>query len=210
MLTAKLRRVRSDPQKVHRKKLPRDGDSFLLTSTSAGKLADNHYSNGTTMDDEDFYVKANAAVHIDELIKISENEGKPAKPDAGGRHGALASKGWEYRPVFFEDFNGTYYKMNISIPEGQSGKTVYNLGNIKERTPTKINGSSVEDGAQKGESSPKGMVAQSEDSVNTKKQNGRAAISNEEYWEMNELNEERDAIRQEIHEKESRSLSRPA
>lgn len=81
---------------------------------------------------------------------------------------------------------------------------------IKERTPTKINGSSVEDGAQKGESSPKGMVAQSEDSVNTKKQNGRAAISNEEYWEMNELNEERDAIRQEIHEKESRSLSRPA
>ena len=81
---------------------------------------------------------------------------------------------------------------------------------IKERTPTKINGSSVEDGAQKGESSPKGMVAQSEDSVNTKKQNGRAAISNEEYWETNELNEERDAIRQEIHEKESRSLSRPA
>ncbi|MBQ1767704.1 MAG: hypothetical protein IIZ91_01170 [Oscillospiraceae bacterium] len=54
------------------------------------------------------------------------------------------------------------------------------------------------------------MVAQSEDSVNTKKQNGRAAISNEEYWETNELNEERDAIRQEIHEKESRSLSRPA
>ena len=38
-----------------------------------------------------------------------------------------------------------------------------------------------------------------------KKQNSvpRAAISNEEYWETNELNEERDAIRQEIHEKES-------
>ena len=31
----------------------------------------------------------------------------------------------------------------------------------------------------------------------------RAAISNEEYWETNELNEERDAIRQEIREKES-------
>ena len=38
-----------------------------------------------------------------------------------------------------------------------------------------------------------------------KKQNSvpRAAISNEEYWETNELNEERDAIRQEIREKES-------
>lgn len=35
------------------------------------------------------------------------------------------------------------------------------------------------------------------------KQSGRSAISNEEYWETNELNEERDAIRQEIREKES-------
>ena len=34
----------------------------------------------------------------------------------------------------------------------------------------------------------------------------RSAISNEEYWETNELNEERDAIRQEIHEKENEEL----
>ena len=48
-----------------------------------------------------------------------------------------------------------------------------------------------------------GIISQTVNSVNTQKHGGRSAISNEEYWETNELNEERDAIRQEIHEKES-------
>ena len=48
-----------------------DGDVLLLTRTSAGKLSDNHTSDGRTMSDAAFERKANAAAHIDELVEVS-------------------------------------------------------------------------------------------------------------------------------------------
>lgn len=48
-----------------------DGNVLLLTRTSAGKLSDNHTSDGRTMSAAAFEKKANAAAHIDELVEVS-------------------------------------------------------------------------------------------------------------------------------------------
>ena len=147
-----------------------DGDVLVLTSTTAGKMADNHTSHGTTMADEDFYIKANAAVHIDELAQISVNAepNKKPKTDKGARHGSFAKGGWTYRNAFFHDFDGKYYRLTISAAVGADGNVVYNIGNIEERSFPKIVGSSAKGSALNGEASSSKKVPQKGASVNTK------------------------------------------
>lgn len=140
-----------------------DGDVLTITSTTAGKLADNHTGRGATMPDEDFYVKSNAAVHIDELSKISTRG--QTKKDLGSRHGEFASGGWNYRTAFFQDFDGRYYKLQISVAQNEQGNIVYNIGRIEERSSPTIYGSSAKGGALGGKTSFEKSVPQAEQTV---------------------------------------------
>lgn len=129
-----------------------DGDILLLTSKSAGKLSSIYDNNGRTLDGKAFERKANAAAHIDELIKVSERGGKTVL-DFGGRHGDMAKDGWNYRTAYFMDFDGKYYRTRISVALGKDGSIVYNIGEMQERSTPQINGSSENSGAQRGNAS---------------------------------------------------------
>lgn len=134
------------------KLIAEDGDVLLLTRTSAGKLSDNHTSDGRTMSDAAFERKANAAAHIDELVEVS-SKGKKTIIDKDARHGDMASGGWNYRTAYFMDFDGKYYKTTISVAEGAGGRIVYNVGHMKEEAFPKIKGSSGKAGALRGNAS---------------------------------------------------------
>ena len=129
-----------------------DGDILLLTSKSAGKLSSIYDNNGRTLDEKAFERKANAAAHIDELIKVSERGGKTVL-DFGGRRGDMAKDGWNYRAAYFMDFDGKYYRTRISVALGKDGSIVYNIGEMQERSTPQINGSSGNSGAQRGNAS---------------------------------------------------------
>lgn len=138
-----------------------DGDVLLLTSKSAGKLSSIYDNNGRTMDEKAFERKANAAAHIDELIKVSERGGKTVL-DFGGRHGDMAKDGWNYRTAYFMDFDGKYYRMRISVALGKDGSIVYNIGEMQERSTPQINGSSGNSGAQRGNASGTSILTDGE------------------------------------------------
>lgn len=143
-----------------------DGDVLLLTRTSAGKLSDNHTSDGRTMSDAAFERKANAAAHIDELVEVS-SKGKKTIIDKDARHGDMASGGWNYRTAYFMDFDGKYYKTTISVAEGAGGSIVYNVGKMQERSTPQIDGSSGKAGALRGNASTN-SIRQSNDNSQEK------------------------------------------
>ena len=138
-----------------------DGDELLLTKTSAGKLSDNHTSDGRTMSDDLFFQKTNAAVHIDELAQTS-TRGKKTVGDMNSRHGKMADKGWNYRTAYFEDFDGEYYRLTISVAKSKDGNMLYNIGQIKkEEAHPKIKGSrAITDDGPRGFASSTNSIRQ--------------------------------------------------
>ena len=145
-----------------------DGDILLLTATSAGKLSDDHTSDGRTMSKDAYEKKVNAAAHIDELAQVS-TRGNRNVADYNDRHGSMADGGWNYRTSYFMDFDGKYYQVMISVALGADGKMVYNIGQMQERSTPQINGSSaVNSGAQRG-SAPTGSISGTGRDVNNKK-----------------------------------------
>lgn len=142
-----------------------DGDILTLTATSAGKLSDNHTSDGRTMSETAYERKANAAAHIDELAEVSRADGK-VKKDRDGRHGAMASGGWSYRTAYFEDFDGKYYEVTISVAESADGKMVYNIGQMKEEASPKVKGSrAISDDGLRGFASSGDSITESGQNV---------------------------------------------
>lgn len=148
-----------------------DGDELVLTATSAGKLSDNHTSDGRTMSEAAFERKVNAASHIDELAQVSV-KGDRNVVDHNSRHGDMASSGWNYRTAFFKDFDGKYYKVTISTAQSADGKMIYNIGQMQERSIPQINGSSTANsGALRGDAL--------EDSLSRDTQNVKSKFSME-------------------------------
>nr|DAD96358.1 MAG TPA: hypothetical protein [Myoviridae sp. ctagO6] len=166
-----------------------DGDELRLTATSAGKLSDNHTSDGRTMSDTAYERKVNAATHIDELVETS-HRGKKTAHDDDSRHGDMASSGWNYRTAYFKDFDGTYYKVTISASKNSSGSMVYNIGKMQERSIPQISGSSAaSSGALRGNASSDKRV--SEDGSTVKQKFSRELS-------IDRLNEENDLLQQAI------------
>lgn len=140
--------------------LTEDGDTLLLTKDTAGKAKHAWHPDGSRMSDAEYETKLNAESHIDELAQVSVRGAE--KKDFDGRHGALASGGWQYRKAYFRDFNGKYYQVWISVAKGDAGNVVYNVGRIIERNFPAVSGSSAKGGAQKGgEASFNGSISQS-------------------------------------------------
>ena len=83
---------------------------------------------------ETFRIKAEAAGHIDELMLVAEYDGY--KSDVGNKHeNDFAEDGFNYWTAFFEDSDGGYYRIKISVGLSGDSKTVYNVNDIKERSP---------------------------------------------------------------------------
>ena len=163
------------------------GDVLKITEDTAGKASFRNYvrdENGRLrpLTDAEYETKLNAEAHIDELVKISEKTSDKAKPDEIGRtgtpiHGDFAKNGWYYRRAWFCDFDGTYYQVTISTPDGINGVVVYNVGQIERRSPPSFNGSSNsvdETGARRGKSSSTVIIRQTEGN-SQEKSSGRAS-----------------------------------
>lgn len=164
------------------------GDVLKITEDTAGKASFRNYvrdANGRLrpLTDAEYETKLNAEAHIDELVKISEKTSDKAKPDEIGRtgtpiHGDFAKNGWYYRRAWFCDFDGTYYQVTISTPDGINGVVVYNVGQIERRSPPSFNGSSNsvdETGARRGKSSSTVTIRQTEGN-SQEKSSGKASV----------------------------------
>lgn len=109
-----------------------DGEVLTITKNeTANKARDNYKTeNGKRikLSNEEFAVKLRAESHIDELAetskKISNSSDKKSHP--------FAKDGFTYRTAYFEDYDGQYYKITLSIGNSNNVATIYNIGNIKE------------------------------------------------------------------------------
>ena len=146
-----------------------DGDVLTLTANTAGKIA-SRYKDAKTMNAQEYERKVNAGTHIDELVRVS-TRGKKTMPDVDGRHGEMASGGWNYRTAYFLDFDSEYYRCRISVSIGKDGNAVYNIGEMEERSfPTAqnaLNGSSANSGALGREASSQDSIRNSDEVVNS-------------------------------------------
>ena len=95
--------------------------------------------------------RAEASLYIDEVAQVSKDAGDVLKTDKGAEHEDLAINGWKYRDVFFEDVDGKYYQITLSVPQGIEGKQVaYGIGNIRNRKSPINLGSSLSDAPKDG------------------------------------------------------------
>ncbi len=155
-----------------------DGDVLTLTADTAGKGKHRYRADGKEMTLEEYETKINAETHIDELAKISTKIG--AKSDEGNLHGEFASGGWDYRKAYFQDFDGKYYRLTLSVAIGEKGKVVYNVSNIRERDfPASPGSSRPKTGAQTEKSLSKDSISKANDSVKRKLSVSRTAEENE-------------------------------
>lgn len=119
-----------------------DGSVLTITGygtralkTTAGELSnfsDYYDEYGNLMPEA--RTRAEASLYIDEVAQVSKDAGDVIKTDKGAEHEDLAINGWKYRNVFFEDVDGKYYQITLSVPQGIEGKQVaYGIGNIRNR-----------------------------------------------------------------------------
>ena len=119
-----------------------DGSVLTITGygtralkTTAGELSnfsDYYDAYGNLMPEA--RTRAEASLYIDEVAQVSKDAGDVIKTDKGAEHEDLAINGWKYRNVFFEDVDGKYYQITLSVPQGIEGKQVaYGIGNIRNR-----------------------------------------------------------------------------
>lgn len=146
-----------------------DGDVLLLTKETAGKIS-SPYKDGRTLSEEDFSRKVSAGAHIDELAQVSER-GKSVVRDENARHGSMAANGWNYRKAYFLDFDGRYYQCKISVSISNNDNTIYNIGEMKERSFStalkNAHGSSATSGALGRETSSEDSIRKTNEKVNS-------------------------------------------
>ena len=114
-----------------------DGDVLKITADTAWKIGDMH-----GWDEEAFPVKMDMGTHIDELAQVSRRVSTRDARDRSNKR--FQPDKFEYRTAYFEDFNGDYYRVHISVGRDKNGKTIYSIGNdIKRRSSPGAYGSSA-------------------------------------------------------------------
>lgn len=110
-----------------------DGDVLTITkSETANKARDNFRQvNGqkVRMSADEFRVKLNAEAHIDEIAETSIGV---KNKTADTKSHDFASNGFTYRTAYFQDFDGTYYRLRLSVGNNGTVATVYNVGKINK------------------------------------------------------------------------------
>ncbi len=113
-----------------------DGDVLTITkSETAYKARDNYKQQGKNSvktTDEEFKVKLNAEAHIDELAETSKAYSKNNSPDTKQHN--FAKDGFYYPVTYFQDFDGEYYKVTLSVGVSDNISTIYNIGKIKKES----------------------------------------------------------------------------
>ena len=113
-----------------------EGDILTITKKETLKKARDNYKqiqgSKTKMSDDEFLVKLHAEAHIDELVEVAQKENKSGKPD--NKNHSFAKGGFTYRIAYFQDFDGKYYEITLSIGNNNGVATVYNVGKIAKGT----------------------------------------------------------------------------
>ena len=112
-----------------------DGTPLTISKNTAGKATfrndvktkENTYRK---MTDEEFKRKLQAEVHIDELSQISKHKSGPV-PDT--KNHTFAKDGFSYRTAYFEDEDGQYYRVTMSVGQNGEINTIYNIGKMDKK-----------------------------------------------------------------------------
>ena len=111
-----------------------EGDRLVITKDeTAFKARDNYRETDgkrIELSEDEFLVKLHAEAHIDELAEVSRKSKRALQEDR--KNHSFSKDGFEYRTVYFQDFDGKYYKITLSIGHNGTVATVYNVGQIKE------------------------------------------------------------------------------
>jgi uncharacterized protein YxjI len=112
-----------------------EGDVLTITKKETANKARDDYKtvNGQQipMSDAEFTVKMHVESHIDEVAEVS----KPMNSAQDNKNHPFAKDGFTYRRAYFEDFDGQYYEVTLSIGNNGTIATVYNVGKIKGSVP---------------------------------------------------------------------------
>lgn len=122
--------------------IAQDGDVLTITSDTAGKAKFRNevtLSDGTKrlLTDEELFTKLTAESHVDELAKVSKR-GKKDVPDYKDHW--FAKDGFNYRTAYFEDYDGSYYKLTMSVGKNGNINTIYNIGKMNNKSKKKETG----------------------------------------------------------------------
>lgn len=135
-----------------------DDDVLTINKTTAWKMGDRNIRNKKgeiigTLSDELYSVKAHIAAHIDEVAKISKYDNITA--DKNNRHDI---NNFSYRSVYFRDYDGTYYKVKLSVKELTTDSILYNAGKIEKRSAPGLSRGSSDKAAEGGDIGAQGVI----------------------------------------------------
>ena len=122
--------------------LAEDGTLLTITEDTAGKAKFRNevkMADGNTryLTDGELLAKLRAETHIDELAEISKKVGEA--PDYKKHN--FAKDGFEYRNAYFEDIDGKYYRITMSVGKNGAINTIYNIGLMKNTKKNRSNSS---------------------------------------------------------------------
>nr|DAF03481.1 MAG TPA: acetyltransferase domain containing protein [Caudoviricetes sp.] len=114
-----------------------EGDTLTITKKETTRKARDNFKqeNGkpVRMSDSEFRVKLNVEAHIDEIAETARSSKNTGSADTKSH--AFAKDGFTYRTAYFEDFNGDYYRVRLSIGNNGTVATVYNVGKMTKDVP---------------------------------------------------------------------------
>ena len=114
-----------------------EGDILTITKAeTAYKARDDYKTVGgkaVPMTEDEFKVKLNAEAHIDELAEISTSSNQKF---VDTKNHSFAKDGFTYRTAYFEDFDGQYYKITLSVGHNGNIATIYSVGKITKSVPS--------------------------------------------------------------------------
>lgn len=114
-----------------------EGDTLTITKKETARKARDNFKqeNGkpVRMSDNEFRVKLNVEAHIDEIAETARSSKNTGSADTKSH--AFAKDGFTYRTAYFEDFNGDYYRVRLSIGNNGTVATVYNVGKMIKDVP---------------------------------------------------------------------------
>ena len=107
-----------------------NGEVLTITKAdTANKARDDYKTVGgkrVKMPAAEFALKSRIEAHIDEVSEVSA----PLSKASDNKNHSFAKDGFVYRKAYFQDFDGQYYEIDLSIGKDGTVLTVYNVGKI--------------------------------------------------------------------------------